>query len=205
MSSPTGPSYEACSPGVGSHCCPFLGECQRPNCHLWLGPVSILCGRRHLSDLCPLGDEASLLLSLRLGHVQVPLPWPMLESSSSLLCRNKCTYIGIAVALAVAAVVIYVPGLNNVVLGGGPVPVLALLAPVAAGLLLLAYELLRIFLRRRGTLPMGKDWFYCADANPPQGSLAGSPRPTPICSNWCAPQAVYGRRSRPGQPINRTV
>lgn len=55
-----------------------------------------------------------------------------------------------AIALAVAAVVIYVPGLNNVVLGGGPVPALAFLAPIAAGTLLIAYEFLRIFLRRRG-------------------------------------------------------
>lgn len=60
-----------------------------------------------------------------------------------------------AIALVVATVVIYVPGLNNVVLGGGPVPVLAYLAPIAAGTLLIAYEFLRIFLRRRGKSRVG--------------------------------------------------
>lgn len=60
-------------------------------------------------------------------------------------------YMGVAAALIVASIVIYVPGLNNLVLGGGPVPPLALLAPLGAGILLVAYEFLRIFLRRRGT------------------------------------------------------
>ena len=57
---------------------------------------------------------------------------------------------GASVAVAVAAVVVYVPGLNDVVLGGGPVPVLAILSPVGAGILLICYEFARRFLRRRG-------------------------------------------------------
>jgi hypothetical protein len=64
--------------------------------------------------------------------------------------RNKFTYIGGGVAIAVALMVVYIPGLNNVVLGGGPVPFVALLAPVGAGILLIIYEFVRRFLRRRG-------------------------------------------------------
>lgn len=57
--------------------------------------------------------------------------------------------------MGVASIVVYVPGLDNIVLEGGPVPFLALLAPVAAGVLLFLYECGRIFLRRRGTF---KNW-----------------------------------------------
>lgn len=53
-------------------------------------------------------------------------------------------------ALSVAAIIIYVPGLNNVVLGGGPVPILALLAPFGAGCGLVLYEFIRVYCRRRG-------------------------------------------------------
>lgn len=66
------------------------------------------------------------------------------------LDRNKFTYIGAGVAIAVCVIVVYVPGLNDVVLGGGPVPPLAFLAPVAAGIFLILYEFMRRFLRRRG-------------------------------------------------------
>jgi hypothetical protein len=67
-----------------------------------------------------------------------------------MIFRNKFTYIGACVSIAVAAIVIYVPGLNDVILGGGPVPVVALLAPIAAGILLIIYEFIQRFLRRRG-------------------------------------------------------
>ena len=58
---------------------------------------------------------------------------------------------GASVAVTVAAIVVYVPGLNNVVLGGGPVPALAILSPIGAGILLICYEFARRFLRRRGS------------------------------------------------------
>lgn len=64
--------------------------------------------------------------------------------------RNKYTYLGAGIAVGVAALVTYVPGLNDVVLGGGPVPLVAILAPVAAGIFLIGYEFGRRFLRRRG-------------------------------------------------------
>lgn len=66
------------------------------------------------------------------------------------MCRNKFTYVGGGIAIIVSLMVVYIPGLNNVVLGGGPVPVLALLAPVAAGIILICYEFVRRFLRRKG-------------------------------------------------------
>ena len=55
-----------------------------------------------------------------------------------------------AIAVGLASVIVYVPGLNDTILGGGPVPPLALLAPIAAGTALVAYEFARRFLRRRG-------------------------------------------------------
>jgi sodium/potassium-transporting ATPase subunit alpha len=71
-----------------------------------------------------------------------PYGWDMLQ--------NRYTYIGGGIAIGVAAIVIYVPGLNDYVLGGGPVPVLALLVPIAAGIFLIFYEFGRRFLRRKG-------------------------------------------------------
>jgi sodium/potassium-transporting ATPase subunit alpha len=65
--------------------------------------------------------------------------------------RNKFTYIGCGIAIAFLVIVVYVPGLNDVVLGGGPVPALALLVPIAAGIFLTLYEFARRFLRRKGT------------------------------------------------------
>lgn len=64
------------------------------------------------------------------------------------MLKNKYSWLGAAIAISVATIVVYVPGLNNVVLQGGPAPFLALLAPLGAGLLLVIYETIRIFLRR---------------------------------------------------------
>lgn len=66
------------------------------------------------------------------------------------MLQNKYTYIGMAVSISVAAIVIYVPGINDTILKGGPVPVAAYGPPFVAGVLLYAYEFLRRFLRRRG-------------------------------------------------------
>ena len=48
--------------------------------------------------------------------------------------------------------VVYIPGLNDVVFGIAPAPAIALCGALAGGLLLLSYEAIRRFLRRKGML-----------------------------------------------------
>ena len=94
-------------------------------------------------------------------------------------CRNKYTYLGALLAIAVATIVIYVPGLNSTILGGGPVPVLALLAPLGAGFILIIYEFIRIYLRKKGTessiaqeiVPITSSWIL--------GFFGGMPKTNP--------------------------
>lgn len=49
-----------------------------------------------------------------------------------------------------AAIVIYVPGVNNIIFQTAPAPIVSYIAPVATGLLLFVYETIRRFLRKRG-------------------------------------------------------
>lgn len=67
--------------------------------------------------------------------------------------RNRKTYVGAGIAIVFAALVVYVPGLNKVVLGGGPVPLVVLVIPIIAGLFLILYEFVRRFLRKKGAQP----------------------------------------------------
>lgn len=62
---------------------------------------------------------------------------------------NKRTWLGVASGLSFAAIVVYVPGIQ-MILSTAPVSPLALLAPIATGLLLTIYEYGRKFLRNRG-------------------------------------------------------
>lgn len=64
--------------------------------------------------------------------------------------RNWRTYAGIAISAAVAAFVIYVPGVNNIIFQTAPAPIESYIAPVATGILLFAYEFFRRFLHKRG-------------------------------------------------------
>lgn len=56
---------------------------------------------------------------------------------------------GVLVGLAFAAIVVYVPGIQTV-LSTFAVSPLAILAPIASGILLIAYESVRKFLRFHG-------------------------------------------------------
>jgi sodium/potassium-transporting ATPase subunit alpha len=71
-----------------------------------------------------------------------PWGWDML--------KNKATYAGIALSASVAAIVVYVPGLNSVIIRTSPAPIEAYVAPVATGILLYIYEVIRRFLRHKG-------------------------------------------------------
>jgi sodium/potassium-transporting ATPase subunit alpha len=71
-----------------------------------------------------------------------PYGWDML--------RNKWTWIGMLVGCMIAVLIIYVPGLNSFVFSAYPFPIIAILAPIALGCLLFAYEFARRFFRRRG-------------------------------------------------------
>lgn len=66
------------------------------------------------------------------------------------LFRNWRTYVGIATSAAVSAIVIYVPGVNNIIFQTAPAPIESYIAPIATGLLLFCYEVIRRFLRKRG-------------------------------------------------------
>lgn len=62
---------------------------------------------------------------------------------------NRLTYIGIFIAMIVAAIVAYIPALNEIFQTDIP-PALALGPPIAAGMFLFVYETLRRLLRHRG-------------------------------------------------------
>jgi len=64
--------------------------------------------------------------------------------------RNPYTYAGIVLSAIIACIVVYVPWINDVLLAGGPVPFLALLCPIGAGILLIGYEFARRFLVKKG-------------------------------------------------------
>lgn len=55
------------------------------------------------------------------------------------------------IAAAVGSIIIYVPAFNEFI-PSGPVGILALLMPLAAGLLMIIYEFIRKYLRFKGML-----------------------------------------------------
>ena len=71
-----------------------------------------------------------------------PYGWDML--------KNKWTWIGMLIGCVIAVMIIYVPGLNSFVFSVYPFPIIAILAPIALGCFLFAYEFGRRFLRRKG-------------------------------------------------------
>lgn len=62
---------------------------------------------------------------------------------------NKLTYLGIFFSMVVAAIVVFIPGLNAIFQTNIP-PALAIGPPIAAGIFLLVYETIRRSLRHRG-------------------------------------------------------
>ncbi len=71
-----------------------------------------------------------------------PYGWDML--------KNKWTWIGMLIGGVIAVMIIYIPGLDSFVFSIYPFPIIAILAPVAMGCFLFAYEFTRRFLCRKG-------------------------------------------------------
>lgn len=65
--------------------------------------------------------------------------------------KNRFTYFGMVCSVVIAAIVVYVPWINTVLFEGGPVPIAAYGPPIAAGLILYIWEVIRRFLRKQGT------------------------------------------------------
>lgn len=65
------------------------------------------------------------------------------------LFKNKRTFLGIFIGLCIASIVVFVPGIQDI-LNSAPPPALALLSPVGAGIFLFLYDSLLKFLKSRG-------------------------------------------------------
>ena len=71
------------------------------------------------------------------------------DSATHCFFSNWRSLVAVVISGGIAAIIVYVPFFNDI-LSSGPVDILSLLMPVAAGILYLAWETLRRFLHFRG-------------------------------------------------------